>query len=92
MLEDCSKYIIKDLTDWRDSWTGENAQWVDDCSFSSSNEQTITLKNWQVTTAISDMWFLGGNTVNGNGCFIFAQWSTWAPDLVDYVNNFRLNY
>ena len=92
MLEDCYKYIIQDLTDWRSSWTGENAKWVDDCSFSGSNEQTIILKNWQVTTAITDMWFWGGNSVNGNGCFIFAQWSTWAPDLVDYVNRVASNY
>ena len=31
------------------------------------------------------MWFLGGDQSEGPGCFMFAQWSSWAPDLVDYV-------
>ena len=35
-LEDCYKYIVNDITDWRASWTGENAQWIDLCSGNSN--------------------------------------------------------
>lgn len=77
--------MVQDITDWRTSWTGENAQYIDSCT-PASNPQVVTLKDWQVTTAINDMWFWGGKLAEGPGCFMFAQWSTWAPDLIDYVS------
>ena len=37
------------------------------------------------------MWFFGGNTIEGSGCFMFAQWSKWAPNLMEYVQSVAEN-
>jgi hypothetical protein len=33
-FQDCYKYIIDDVFDWSDTWTGEDARWVDECKTS----------------------------------------------------------
>ena len=76
--------MVNDITDWRLSWTGENAQYVDSCT-PASNPQVVTLKDWLITTATS-IWIWGGVLAEGPGCFMFAQWSSWAPDLLNYVS------
>jgi len=68
---ECYKKILTDIADWKDSWTGPDAKWVDSCAFSSGGQE-ITIQDWQLSQATSSKNVIGGTEINGPGCFVFA--------------------
>jgi hypothetical protein len=70
--------MIADLCNWNDTFVGEKAKWIDECK-SSTAASKITLKDWQLATAMTDFVLLGGEKLDGDGCIRFAAWSSWAP-------------
>ena len=55
-----------------------NAQWIDSCAFGSLGSE-ITLQNFVLSAAVAQQAVIGGATVDGPGCFKFADWMYWAP-------------
>lgn len=82
----CYKKILTDISDWSDTWTGKDAKWVDAC-VDSDDGTAITLKEWALTQAISSNAVLGGTAINGPGCFLFANWTAWAPYYTNLIKN-----
>merc|ERR1719198_1403787 len=83
---DCYKKILTDISDWSDTWTGKDAKWVDACT-DSQDGGAITLKEWALTQQITANSVLGGTTIAGPGCFLFANWSAWAPYYTQMIRN-----
>ena len=79
-FQECTKTMIQDLCSWNDTFIGEKAKWIDECK-SSSTASSITLRDWQLATAMTDFILVGGEKLNGDGCIRFATWSSWAPYL-----------
>lgn len=77
-LVDCYKTLLNDVSDYSDTWTGMNAQWIDSCAFGSLGSE-ITLQNFVLSAAVAQQSVIGGSTVDGPGCFKFADWLYWAP-------------
>lgn len=70
--------MIQDLCNWNDTFVGEKAKWIDECT-SSNAAQEITLKDWLIATGMTDFVLLGGEKLDGDGCIRFASWTSWAP-------------
>lgn len=70
--------MIQDLCNWNDTFVGEKAKWIDECT-SSNAAQEITLKDWVFLSSLADFIILGGEQLDGDGCIRFASWSSWAP-------------
>lgn len=51
-MQDCYKTMLDDLGDWANTWNGEEAKWIDECSLSSGGG-TISLKSWALTNSVS---------------------------------------
>ena len=77
-FQDCYKTMISDLCNWDSTFEGEDAKWFDDCS-PSIGSSLVTLKNYILAEAISDMSFFGGTVTDGRGCWQFAEWTEWTP-------------
>jgi hypothetical protein len=66
ILKDCYKTIFYDICDFSTSWTGDYAQWIEECDDSTSASTTIMDKSWP---AVSGQNTLGGVEDSGIGCF-----------------------
>lgn len=77
-MQDCYKIILDDLSDWKGTWTGEDAKWIDECSLS-IGVGAVQLKSWTLTDGVSEKAVIGGTEANGEGCWKFANWTKWAP-------------
>lgn len=76
IFKNCYKTIFYDICDSSSSWTGQYAQWIEDCSDSTKATATIMDTSY---AAVNQQNVLGGIVPDGRGCFQFAQWSDWAP-------------
>jgi len=56
-LKNCYKTAFYDICDFTSSWTGDNAQWLEECEDSTSTSLTIMDK---AMPSISDQNVLGG--------------------------------
>mmetsp|Transcript_7411 Transcript_7411/g.12522 ORF Transcript_7411/g.12522 Transcript_7411/m.12522 type:complete len:276 (-) Transcript_7411:45-872(-) len=79
-LKNCYKTLIYDLCDFNSNWFGKSAQWLEECE--DSTIATITNRNTQIAPAASGYNLIGGTEISGHGCFQFAEWSQWAPMLI----------
>jgi|DEB0MinimDraft_12_1074336.scaffolds.fasta_scaffold84813_1 hypothetical protein len=82
-MRDCSKILLYGPGDFKKTWLGSNAQWLDSCSASVAPQ--VTIQNTEIAPAIANQNLLGGKTVNGPGCWQFALWSKWAPYIANYM-------
>ena len=46
-LKDCYKTVFYDICDFTSSWTGDDAQWLEDCSDSTATSATIMDRSYQ---------------------------------------------
>jgi len=67
-------------------WFGDSAQWLDSCT--TSVNQQLTVKDYEVAKAISSQNVLGGTEEDGPGCWQFALWNKWTPYLAEYGSLF----
>jgi hypothetical protein len=70
--------MIADLCDWSNTFLGKDAKWVDSCA-PSVGSGLVTLKNWTITSALTDQSLIGGTAIDDRGCWQFAQWTKWTP-------------
>ena len=59
---DCYKKMINNMGDWKDSWTGSNAKWIDKCEATNGAGQIVTIFENDYTQAVSDVAVLGGTS------------------------------
>lgn len=79
MFKECSKVLINDICDLKSTWLGDSAQWLDSCSDEISPLDLIVRKT-EISPSISGEnggYLLGGVTMDGPGCWQFAEWSEW---------------
>lgn len=79
MFKECSKVLINDICDFKSTWLGDSAQWLDTCSNEVSPADLIVRKTEIAPTLSGDNggYLLGGVTSDGAGCWQFAEWSEW---------------
>ena len=87
---DCYKTLIKDLCKWEDAFLGKEAKWIDDCS-QSNDVNNIKFIDWSIESGTKTVPMLGGNNKDGKGCWQFANWTYWAPHVVEYTSKFLGN-
>lgn len=85
-MYNCYKTLIADLCDWSNTFSGENAKWIDSCA-PAGNTSTITIKKWELQAKHYDsnlqtdrlISVIGGTSYDNRGCWQFAWWSKWTP-------------
>ena len=80
MFKDCSKVLINDICDWKTTWLGDSAMWLDKCEDKASVPKDLIVRKTEIAPAISQEnggYLLGGVNYNGAGCWQFADWSEW---------------
>ena len=78
---DCYKTLIEDFGKPEISWLEKESTILDECSLSSGTGGTIVLKDWTLTSAVTNQDVIGGILPDAIGCWSFAQWTLWAPYL-----------
>lgn len=79
----CKKSIILNMGDYKTSWVGKDAKWIDEC-VPPDISPIITMFNVEVAKGLSETAVIGGTTKNQQGCFKYGVWTTWAPYLLGY--------
>ena len=68
-LTDCYKKIIQDICDFSTTWTGFEAKWVDECTW--SQDAPVDLNSWNVLVQKSDE-ILAGTVNPGSSSYCSA--------------------
>ena len=76
----CYKKIIDNMGDYKDSWTGKEANWIDKCE-PPANTAVIKLFEDDLTKTVSETSLIGGKTQDEQGCIRFGGWSSWNPSV-----------
>ena len=76
--------MIENIGDLGESWGGRNAKWFD-CDLPGNTGSEITIFDWDLTDDIDEVPVIGGTDLDGPGCFQFAEWSGWAPNLMPFM-------
>ena len=53
--------MIDNMGDWKSTWTGKSAKWIDECK-PSTNQPIVTLFENDFSQAITDTALIGGTT------------------------------
>ena len=78
LLQDCYKTIIDSICDLEATLYNDDSLWIDECIDSASGSSDLTVQEWELVAEFeTDL--LGGIEEDGAGCFVFAEWSDWAP-------------
>ena len=72
--------MITDIGNLAAAWWEKYSKWYT-CSMSNVGD-VIELYDWDVTETVSEVSIIGGTEINGPGCFMFAEWNDWAPNLL----------
>lgn len=90
MFKQCSKVLINDICDFKTTWFGDSAQWLDTCT-DETNPKDLVVKKFIIAPALAQDnggYLLGGVGYNGPGCWQFAQWSSWPAWAATAGNSF----
>ena len=79
----CKKKVIANIGDYKDSWTGKSAKWIDECT-PPDTSPIIRVFDIDFTKGIGETAVLGGTTTGKLGCFKYGNWTSWAPYLLGY--------
>lgn len=80
---DCKKKVISNMADSKDSWTGVDAKWIDEC-VPPATSPIISMFNVELAKGIQETAVIGGTTTGKQGCFKYGSWTQWAPYLLGY--------
>jgi len=69
---DCYKTLIEDFGKPEISWLEKESTILDECSLSSGTGGTIVLKDWTLTSAVTNQDVIGGILPDAIGCWSFA--------------------
>jgi hypothetical protein len=62
---------------------------LETCS-NEASPQTVNIANTELVPLVSSFNFLGGTSVDGPGCWWFAEWSEWPPYFSSVGNSFAV--
>ncbi len=65
------------------TYYSEKALWIDKCKPSEGGGQ-ITLRTWKLSDSVNKSMgtILGGTSKDSAGCWKFANWTQWAPYII----------
>ena len=69
---------MTNLVNWGEAYFNKDSKFFDDCSESTSTS-TIILYDYTIANATTSAPIVGTDSLNGPGCWAFANYTNWAP-------------